>query len=142
MQKTNLGRVVIGGLAAGLVANILGYIVDNVILASQWAEAMKALGRPDFTTSQITAFVVLGFTYGIFTIWLYASIRPRFGAGPKTAICAGVAAWVAGLLIPNVALLGVTGLFPRDLVALTTLGALVEWVAGALAGAALYKDYA
>ena len=141
MQKTNLGRVVIGGVVAGLVANVLGYIVDNVLLASQWAEAMKALGRPDITNSQITAFLVLGFVYGLFTIWLYASIRPRFGAGPQTAIVAGVASWVGGLLIPNVALLGVTGLFPPNLVALTTLGALIEWVAGALAGAALYKDY-
>ena len=140
MGKIHLGRVTMGGLAAGLVANILGYFVDGVILAPRWAEAMKALGRPDFTTYQITAFNVLGFTYGIFTVWLYAAIRPRYGAGPKTAICAGMAAWVAGFLLPNVALLGVTSLFPPNLVAMTTLGAAVEWVAAALVGAAIYRE--
>ena len=27
------------------------------------------------------------------TVWLYAAIRPRFGPGPKTAICAGLIVW-------------------------------------------------
>lgn len=103
---------------------------------------MKALGRPDFSSTQIIGFSVLGFAYGIFTVWLYAAIRPRYGAGPKTAVCAGLAVWVAGLLIPNFALMGVTGLFPSSLTVMTTLGGIVEGVAGALAGAALYKESA
>ncbi|MSV34813.1 MAG: hypothetical protein EXQ47_04350 [Bryobacterales bacterium] len=142
MGKINLGGVILGGLAAGLVANVLGFLVDGVILAPQWAEAMKALGRPDFSSTQIIGFSVLGFAYGIFTVWLYAAIRPRYGAGPKTAVCAGLAVWVAGLLIPNFALMGVTGLFPSSLTVMTTLGGIVEGVAGALAGAALYKESA
>jgi hypothetical protein len=142
MGKINLGGVILGGLAAGLVANILGFLVDGVMLAPQWAEAMKALGKPEFSPTQIIGFIVLGFAYGIFTVWLYAAIRPRYGAGPKTAVCAGLAAWVAGILIPNVALMGVVGLFPVNLTVMTTLGGIVEWVAGALAGAALYKESA
>jgi hypothetical protein len=140
MRTINFGRVIIGGVVAGLVANILGFLVDGVLLAPQWTEAMKALGRPDFSSTQIIGFNMLGFAYGIFTVWLYAAIRPRYGAGRNTAVCAGLAAWVAGLLIPNVALMGVTGLFPSSLTVMTTLGGIVEWVAAALAGAALYKE--
>lgn len=35
MGKINLGGVILGGLAAGLVANVLGFLVDGVILAPQ-----------------------------------------------------------------------------------------------------------
>jgi len=140
MERINLGRVVLGGIVAGIVANILGYLVDGVILAPQWTAALKVLGKGDFTTNQIIAFNVIGLAYGIFAVWLYAAIRPRYGAVPKTALCAGLAVWVAGVLLPNAALMGITGLFPTDLTTMTTLAGVVEWAAAILAGAALYKE--
>jgi len=73
-------------------------------------------------------------------IWVYAAIRPRFGAGVGTAIIAGVAVWVVGSLIPNVSFMWVGGLFTKHLTAFTTAGALGEIVIGAVAGAALYKE--
>jgi hypothetical protein len=142
MEKINLGRVVLGGIVAGIVGNILGYIVDDVLLASQWAAGMRALGRPDFTANQIVSFVLLGLAYGVFVVWLYAAIRPRYGAGPKTAVYAGLMAWAIGTLLPNAGFMSVTGLFPAGLTVMTTLGGIVESVAAALAGAAIYKEAA
>lgn len=142
MTKINLGRVILGGVIAGIVADILAYLVDGVLLAPQWADGMKALGRPEFTINQWIGFNLIGLALGIFTIWLYAAIRPRYGAGPRAAICAGVAVWVAGTLLPNIAIMGVGNLFPMNVVALSTLGGLVELVAGALTGAALYQEAA
>jgi len=141
MERINLSRVFLGGLVAGIVANLLGYLVDGVLLASRWTAAMKALGRPDLSTNQIIAFNVIGLAYGVFAVWLYAAIRPRYGAGPRTALCAGLAVWVAGVLLPNAALMGVTGLFPSDLTTISTLAAVVEWSAAMLAGAALYQEH-
>jgi len=140
MGKINSGRVILGGIVAGIVGNIFAFLVDGVMLAPQWAEGMKALGKPDLSVAQITGFNILGMAYGIFAVWLYAAIRPRYGAGPRTAVCAALAGWVLGTLLPNVAFMGVTGLFPSNLLAMTTLGGIVEWVAGTLAGAALYKE--
>jgi hypothetical protein len=140
MGRINIGRVMLGGIVAGIVGDILGYLVDGVILAPQWNACMKALGRPEFTASQNVAFNIIGLAYGIFTLWLYAAIRPRYGAGPKTAVSAGLAVWVAGVLLPNVAFMGATGLFPTRLTVMTTALATVEWVVAALAGAALYKE--
>jgi hypothetical protein len=85
---------------------------------------------------------LLGLVCGIALIWIYAAIRPRFGAGVKTAVYAGLAVWVVGILIPNLSFMWVAGLFGHRLTALTTLGSLVEIVAGAIAGAALYKESA
>jgi hypothetical protein len=140
MERINMGRVILGGIVAGIVADILGYIVDGVILAPQWAEGMKALGRPDFSVNQIIGFNILGLAYGIFAMWLYAAIRPRYGAGPRAAVCSGLAVWVAGVLLPNAGFMGAAGLFSTNLTTMTTLAAVVEWVAAALAGAALYKE--
>jgi hypothetical protein len=142
MTKTNLARVVLGGIVAGLVLNILGYIVDGILLAPQWNAGMTALGRGGFTINQIVGFNILGFANGIFAMWLYAAIRPRYGAGPKTAICAGVALWVSAVLLPNVGFMSVTGLFANNLTVLTTVAGLFECVIATVAGAAVYKETA
>jgi hypothetical protein len=34
--------------------------------------------------AQLAMFIAWGFLVGIVAIWLYAGIRPRYGAGPKT----------------------------------------------------------
>src|SRR6266853_6765555 len=132
MERINLGRVISGGIVAGIVGNILGYLVDGVILAPQWAASMRALGRPDFSVTQLVAFNIIGLAYGIFAVWLYAAIRPRYGAGPNTAVCAGMAVWVAGVLLPNAGFMGAAGLFPTNLTAMTTAAGVIEWALAAV----------
>ena len=140
MAKINLGRVIIGGIVAGLVADVLGYLVDGILLAPQWAAGMKALGLANFSSNQWIWFNLLGLVGGIALIWIV--IRPRFGAGVKTAVIVGLAFWVVGSLLPNVSFMWVGGLYAHHLTVLTTLGGLVEIVAGAIAGAALYTEAA
>ena len=43
MGKINIARVLLGGIAAGIVGNVLAYLVDGLMLAPQWAAAMKTL---------------------------------------------------------------------------------------------------
>ena len=140
MGKINLGRVILGGIVAGIVADILGYLVDGVWLGPAWNYQLKALGRASISSTQIMWFNLLGLVTGIVLIWIYAAIRPRLGAGPKTAVCAGLAVWVVGTLIPNLSFMWVSGLFGRRLTAHTTLAGLIEIVVAAVAGAALYKE--
>ena len=140
MGKINMGRVILGGIVAGIVADILGYLVDGVWLAPAWTHQMKELGHASPSLSQIMWFNVLGLVTGIALIWIYAAIRPRLGAGAKPAVCAGLAVWVVAEVIPNLSFMWVSGLFGRRLTVYTTLGGLVEIVAGAIAGAALYKE--
>lgn len=141
MGKMNIGRLILGGIVAGIVGDILGYIVDGVVLAPRWAGAMRARGRSEFTVNFLVLSNLLGLVVGILMIWLYAIMRARYGAGPLTAIYAGLAIWLIGTLIPNAGLAG-AGLFPVGLMTMTTAGAVVESVAAALAGAALYKEHA
>jgi hypothetical protein len=142
MGKINMSRVIIAGLVAGLVADGLGYLVDGILLAPRWADGMKALGHGDFSSNQWIWFNLLGLVSGIALIWIYAAIRPRFGAGAKTAVLAGLAVWVVGALLPNLSFMWVAGLFSHQLMVMTTLGGLVEIVVGAIAGASLYQESA
>ena len=140
MGKINLGRVIIAGLVAGIVADILAFLVDGMLLAPRWADGMTRLGHGNFSSNEWIWFNILGLASGIALIWIYAAIRPRFGAGIKTAVFAGIVFWIAGFLIPNLTFMWAAGLFSKHLTAMTTAGNLIETLAGAIAGAALYKE--
>jgi hypothetical protein len=142
MGKINVGRVILGGIVAGIVADVLDYVVDGIWLGLRWAAGNKALGLGNFSSNQVLWFNLLGIVGGIALIWLYAAIRPRFGAGVKTAILAGLAFWVIGVALPTFGFMWVGGLYSHHLTAYTTLGGLVEVVVGAIAGATLYKEAA
>jgi hypothetical protein len=141
MSKINLGRVLLGGIVAGIVADILDYLVDGIWLAPRWSFDMVRLNLATiFSMKQEMAFNLIGIAGGIVAVWIYAAIRPRFGAGVRTAIHAGIVVWFLAALLPNIAMMYVTHLFSRGLTFYTTVGALVEIVVGTVAGAYLYKE--
>ena len=140
MGRINIGRLLLAGIVAGIVSDALGYLVDGVLLAQRWADEMLGLGRSEFSFEQIIWFNVLGLVGGILLIWVYAAMRPRFGAGVGTALIAGVSVWLIGSLLPNIGFMWVSGLFSKHLTVFTTAGNLVEVLAGAVAGAALYQE--
>ena len=141
MGKINMGRVLLGGIVAGIVADILDYLVDGLWLAQRWSFDMVRLGHATaFSMKQILAFDLLGIAGGIAAVWVYAAIRPRFGAGVRTAVHAGIVVWFLAALLPNLSLMYVTHLFSRGLTFYSTVGALVEIVVGTVAGAAIYKE--
>ena len=137
MGKIDWKRVMMGGLLAGLVVNIFE-AVSGILLQEEYKAAMAALGKT-MQESAAIYYIVYGFIYGIFAVWFYAAIRPRFGAGPRTAVCAGIAVWFIGYLLP---LLGYAAndLFPANLIAIGCVVGLVETILGTVAGAWLYRE--
>src|SRR5215475_14778827 len=102
MAHTNRVRVLLGGLLAGLVINIVEFITNGVVLRDAWGRAMQALGKPaQLSAGAIVMFNVWGFLLGIGAVWLYAAIRPRYGLGASTAIRAALAAWALAVFLPN-----------------------------------------
>ncbi len=140
MGGINLGRVIMGGIVAGLVINIFEGVMNGVIMANQWAATMTSLNRsPVMSVKQIIAFNVWGFAAGFLTTWIYAAIRPRFGAGPKTALCAGMIVWATVFAMGNAAPVFLH-LFRVDYTLTATAVELVEMLLAALAGCYLYKE--
>jgi hypothetical protein len=50
--------------------------------------------------------------------------------------------WAVGTLLPNATLMGITGLFPQNLVIATTLAGIVVTSVAIVAGASLYTESA
>jgi hypothetical protein len=140
MGKINIGRWIVCGAIAGIVVDLLGTLIDGWMLGARWAAGMRELGHPPFTATQILWFNVVGLLVGLAAIWIYVGIRPRFGAGPRTAVYAALAVWVVGYLAPDAGFMVIPHLFSHHLAVYTTLGAMVEVVAGTLVGAGLYKE--
>jgi hypothetical protein len=120
------------------VINAFEFVMNGVIFAQDMEAAMKALGK-EVGGAQMAMFVAWGFLVGIFAVWLYAGIRPRYGAGPKTAVLAGLAVWVLGYLLASVTLIGL-GLFPMRLMAIGMIVGLVEVIVATLVGARVYRE--
>jgi hypothetical protein len=140
MQRINWTRVILGGLLAGVVVNLGEFLVNGLLLANLWAADMQALGRPSALGAfPYVVFNLWGFLIGLFAIWLYATIRPRFGAGPRTAVIAAIATWVPGSLLASMAPIALH-LFARRLFAIGVAGALVEIVVATLIGGWIYKE--
>ncbi len=141
MGKINMERVILGGLLAGLVINISEFVLNMAVLGSLWNEALQALNNPPFDTGAITFFVLLCFALGILAVWVYAAIRPRFGAGPMTAVCAGLLVWALAVLFPAGGALPLH-VFPRRLLLYATVWELFELPVATLAGAWIYRESA
>jgi hypothetical protein len=140
MGKINWTRVFLGGLLAGVVLNVLGYAAWAIYLRNAWGSELEALGHPVRESGGFIIFwIVFYLVVGILATWLYAAIRPRCGAGLRTALLAGFAFWVLGGLLPAISL-GPMGLFSVSLLALRSLTYLVIVVVGTLLGAWVYKE--
>jgi hypothetical protein len=138
----NTNRVIAGGLAAGVVLNVVDFVSNGFILKDRMTSEMNAVaaGLSDkmMTTPNMVTFIVLDFVLGIMLVWLYAAIRPRFGAGPKTAVYAGLFYWILGAVF-------YWAWVPLGLMSMTTyeLGGVIQLVnvlAAAWVGAMIYKE--
>jgi hypothetical protein len=142
MSKMNFRRWLLAGLVAGVIMDILGFLIDGIWLKPAWQSGMQSLGLTGFAPSAWAWFNVLGVVNGLMALWVYCGIRPRFGPGLNTAFKAAVVVWIVGALIPNLSLMVFGGLFSHQLAAYTTLGSFIQIVVGVIAGAALYKEEA
>ena len=143
MGKINVGRVFLGGIVAGAFSWAVQYVAVLLGLSRGLSEM---LGVPDLANPSgariLTLAVVEILVGGPLAIWLYAAIRPRFGAGPKTAIY--VALWIWFVLGPYeqtvVTALGFVKPLPLGAMIKMDLASLPLIIAAMLLGAWLYKE--
>ena len=139
MSRINVGRVLLGGLVAGFVISICNFVINRVLLRDAMNAEFARLHVPEPGNDFIVKAVVLTFILGIAIVYLYAAIRPRFGAGVKTAICAGLMAWFFVFVYTSV-VLGLVFRMPLDLMVKRAALGLIVYAIGAIAGAWLYKE--
>jgi hypothetical protein len=138
----NTGKVVVGGIVAGIVNNVLGFLLFGMWLQPRFTSEINAvaagLADKGNTSSAMAGTIISGFVLGLTATWLYAAIRPRFGPGMKTAVIAALVICVFGFIF-HLDLL-YFGLTSPTTYMLATVAAIIQSLGTAIAGAMLYKE--
>jgi hypothetical protein len=138
----NTSKVLVGGLAAGVVYNIIGFVGFGMLLGPRFeAEAVAVapvLQGRGMTGSAIAINVIASFAAGILLVWLYAAMRPRFGPGMKTATMAALAVWICGFLFHLDWL--IVGLMTPATYLMAAVMAVVQVLPSAAVGGMMYQE--
>ena len=141
-MAVNIQKVIVGGIAAGVVIGAIDFVVNGILLAEQNQAAIDALGPDIAANTEGGAFIAFNVVslllFGILIAWTYALLRPRYGAGAKTATMAAIQIWCLVMLIS--AGLTFTGLFTWGLFGLGSVIAAGELLIGANVAGYLYSE--
>jgi hypothetical protein len=137
MGRISWGRVLLCGLAAGLAWTILSSLL-TLIVGHAFVVAVPG-GRLSAPRAGLVALLfALNLAMGIWAMWLYAAIRPRYGAGPKTAAVAGFSWWVISSLVD--ATWGSFGFVPAEALLGPMAVSLPALIVSAMVGAWPYRE--
>jgi hypothetical protein len=141
MAAVNKRRVLLGTIVGGAVWAVWSWVVNGVLLASQYAAAQtlgQLLKQPRYPLFLVYWFVTILLLSYILT-WIYVSVRATFGPGPRTALRVG---FLAGFIMgfPSNLSLAAWATFDR----MIALGGMADlWLGAVLAtfvSAWLYKE--
>ena len=141
MASINIGKVVTGGLVAGVVANAVDFVTNTYVLAADWqAWAVSHNIDPAVLTSGSVAatWMAVDFIFGLLLVWTYAAMRPRFGPGIQTAFFAGLVIYLA----PTLIVFGFTmmGMLTMAMFIKGSCLSIISVFGAAIVGAAIYKE--
>ena len=138
----NRSRVFIGGLAAGVVLNVIDFVSNMYLLKDRMTSEMNsvaaALSEKMMSGSNAAGFIIMDFLLGILMVWMYAAVRPRMGPGPRTAMVVAGFFWIIGAIFywPWTAV----GLMTTQTYAMAGAVQVVNVGLAAWVGAMLYKE--
>ena len=135
MGNINWSRVLLGGIAAGVVLIAFDFVGMAVLGFDMeaWAASHNLATEPNMAVWIISVLVL-----GIMLVWLYAAIRPRFGPGVKTAAMAAAFMWVFFSVIYGMQTS--MGLYTTEEFVKFAAWGVLQMLAAAYVGAWLYKE--
>ena len=136
MKSLNWPRVLWGG--------IMWSVAYNALAGAAWFAALRRWGVPAYhpllgaaspSLGLILSVLLLTVAMGIFAVWLYAAIYPRYGA--RAFLSVGIALWLLWGLMPNWPFFGISGRGFVELVSKLIVLVIATW-----AGSAVYRESA
>jgi hypothetical protein len=98
MTRINFGRIIIGGLIASVLLFLSDGFLHEQVFKQYWEYLYHGLGaKPPESPHAMSMiyFFIFELGRGFGAIFIYALMRPFHGPGPKTAVLAAIAAWLA-----------------------------------------------
>jgi len=137
MSKINPVRVIVSGIVAGLVWTILSSLI-TAYLSGEFVAAVPGRRLIMPPGGLVLFLLTVNLVMGIWAMWLYAAIRPRYGPGAWTAARAGASWWVITSLVDIT--WGSFGFVRQHSLLAPMLASLPALIIAALAGAWLYRE--
>ena len=143
MAQINWGRLFLGTLVASIIMFATDGFIHETITRADWVSVYDSLRAtmPDPHGSSLVYFALFELGRGFTAMMFYVLMRAFFGAGPKTAVLAGIVGWIAFSLTGPVQFIPL-GFFSNALWLKVGAIHLVTSIVATIAGAALYKDAA
>jgi hypothetical protein len=141
VPKLNWNRIIIGGLVAAIICFLADGFFHESVVGADWKAVYAGLGAPEpqHSAAGLVYFVIFELGRGFISIFLYALMRAFFKPGPKTAVLAGIVAWLA-FSVTGPAQFIPLGFYSHALWGKVAAFQLVTSVVATIAGAAIYKD--
>ena len=139
LDKINIYRIIVGGIAAGFVMHLVDVIVHVVILKENYSAMIDSgIMREEIIASSVIMADLSVIFAGIVIAILYFLLRTVVGPGPKTALKLG---FMLGLLLMPGAF-ALHAYYNVDSIVSFALGAgfIIQHVLGTLIAAAIYRD--
>lgn len=130
-------RLLVAGLAAGLIVNVCEWVAHRIWLDEEWRAAFAVLGK---TPTGWTAFIPANFVLGVLAVEMYRWLGRIYGPSFATALRTALAVWCIFWVIPLAALAPME-LFPGRLILLTILVGLADGGVATLLGTWLYDGW-
>lgn len=143
MARINWGRLIVGSLIAAIIMFVTDGFIHEAIAGGDWRAVYAGLGarQPEPHGLSMLYFAIFELGRGFTAMMFYVLMRSFFGAGPKTAVLAGILGWIAFSLTGPVQFIPL-GFFSHALWLKVGAIQLIASIVGTIAGAALYKGAA
>ncbi len=141
MPKINWARLTIGIVVAAIIMFFTDGFFHETVVKADWTSVYAGLkaNEPSPHGTSLAYFAVFEIGRAFIALFLYAMMRTHFGAGPKTAMLAGVVGWIGFSLTGPVQFIPL-GFFSNALWLKVGAFHLVTSIIATVAGAAIYKD--
>src|ERR1044072_9045232 len=141
MARINWGRLILGGLIAAIILFFTDGFIHERLVKTDWQAVYAGLraAEPEPHGASMAYFALYELGRGLIALLFYATMSAPFGAGPKTAVLAGIACWIAFSFAGPAQFIPL-GFFSNALWLKVGALHLVTTIIATIAGAALYKD--
>lgn len=141
MARINWGRLILGSLIAAIIMFFTDGFIHETIARGDWSAIYSGLRTPEPEPhgSSMVYFAIFELGRAFTAMMFYVLMRAFFGAGPKTAVLAGIVGWIA-FSVTGPAQFIPLGFFSTALWLKVGALHLITSILATIAGAALYKD--
>jgi hypothetical protein len=140
MGKINYARLLLSTIVAGVFYFVCDGVIHGALLGNYHMAAVAIYGnRFKPTNTAYFYFAIFDLGKGLVAMLIYVAARSRFGARAKTAVWAGVVAWLALEVFPSIQWMPFP-FYGRRFLAKVIVFEFLPMVVGAVLGAWLYKE--